>query len=181
MTGLAPKLQYLLLAIVLIAAYFDIRYRRIPNWLVGPALLIGFAVNTLLFGWAGLAHAGLGFGLAILIYFPLYMLRGMGAGDVKLMAAIGALVGWRIWLAIFIFTGLLGGVLAIVLILIRGRLRRTFTNTFYILWDLMNLRQPYLRSAEVDVRSDKAFRLPHGAVIALGAVTLCGIMTFLNP
>ena len=73
---------------VAIAAVYDIRFRRIPNWLVLTGLVLGLGLNTFLFRWPGARASLLGIGLAFLIYFPLYLLRGMGAGDVKLMAAI---------------------------------------------------------------------------------------------
>ncbi len=100
--------QIVLIAVVAMAAIYDIRFRRIPNWLVLAGLVIGIGLNTFLFEWAGLLFALKGFAFAFVIYFPLYLLRGMGAGDVKLMAAIGSIVGWRNWLGIFIITAVVG-------------------------------------------------------------------------
>ena len=175
MTNLPPVTQVLLVGLVVLAGVYDLRYRRIPNWLVLPALAVAFGLNTFLYGLSGLTQAALGFGVALLIYVPLFMLRGMGAGDVKLMAAIGALVGWRIWLIIFVVTGLLGGVLALALMLLKGRFRRTLWNTGYIVWEMSHFRAPHMKSAELDVRSPRAFRLPHGVVIALGCLVFLGI------
>src|SRR3954471_2642336 len=84
--------QVLLSVVVLQAAIFDVRYRRIPNWLSGGALVCGMILNAFVFGWPGIQASLLGIALATLIYFPLFAVRGMGAGDVKLMMAIGALV-----------------------------------------------------------------------------------------
>jgi len=175
---MAPVIQVLVALIVLVAGIYDIRYRRIPNWLVLPALPVGFALNAFLYGLAGLKIAGLGFGLAVLIYMPLYIVRGMGAGDVKLAAALGSLVGWQNWLLLFIFAALIGGVLALVLMLAYGRFRKTFWNLGYIIWELAHFRSPHARSEELDVRSPRAFRLPHGAVLALGTLTLVGARAF---
>jgi prepilin peptidase CpaA len=172
MAELPWVLQALLVAVAGVAAIWDLRFRRIPNWLVLPALLLGFLLNGFLYSGAGLGRAAAGFGLALLIYLPLYTLRGMGGGDVKLMAALGAIAGWRYWLAIFILTGILGGVLAIVLTLARGRLRKTLWNVGYILSELVHFRAPHLSRAELDVQSPKAVTLPHGSVIALGVVAL---------
>jgi prepilin peptidase CpaA len=171
---LAPAAQILLAFAVLIAGYYDIRWRRIPNWLTLPTALVGFALNSFLFGLPGLKNAFFGFVLALLINFPLYALRARGAGDVKLLAAIGALVGWRDWIGIFIFSGLLGGVLAVALMLFKGRFRKTLWNTGYIMAEIVHLRAPHMRSEELDVTSPVSFRLPQGAVIALGCYAFLG-------
>lgn len=110
-TSIAIRLSLLLL--VLVAAVYDFRFRRIPNWLNASGLVLGFGLNLLLFQSKGLAIAGEGLLLAAAVYLPLYLLRGMGAGDVKLMAAIGSLVGPWPWFQIFLATAILGGVAAV--------------------------------------------------------------------
>jgi prepilin peptidase CpaA len=164
-------MQVLVLVIVGIAAMYDVRYRRIPNWLAVTGIAFGMSLNIFLFGWRGLRLSLLGFGLAFAIYFPLYLLHGMGAGDVKLMTSVGAIVGWADWLGIFIFTAIVGGVAAIVLLLIRSRLRRGLSNVGYLLRELLSFRAPHARNEELDVGSSKSMKLPHGVVIACG----CGM------
>lgn len=175
-----PVIKVLVALLVLVAGIYDIRFRRIPNWLVLPAIPLGLALNAFLYSWRGLQESALGFGLAVLIYMPLYALRGMGAGDVKLAAALGAFVGWRNWLLIFLLAGAVGGVLALVLMVMHRRFRKTLRNTAYIIWEMMRLRAPHLRSEELDVGSPRAYTLPHGAVIALATLTLLGIRVFLG-
>lgn len=165
-------LQLVLAAVALVAGVWDLRTRRIPNWLVLTGLLLGFLLNGFLFLGPGLLRAAAGFGLALLIYFPMYLLRGMGAGDVKLMAALGAIAGWQLWLGIFLLSGILGGVLAVLLTLAKGRLRTTLWNVGFIVSELSHLRAPHLTRAELDVENPKAVTLPHGTVIALGVVVL---------
>jgi prepilin peptidase CpaA len=165
---IAPAIKAVLIALVLIAAIYDLRYRKIPNWLVLAGLLIGIGLNAFLFEWAGLRIAGLGIGFAFLIYFPLYAIRAMGAGDVKLMAAIGSLVGPWPWFGIFLFTAMVGGLMALVLVLTRGRARQTFSNLAYMLREMAYLRPPYARNQELDVKHPKAVTLPHGFSIAVG-------------
>ena len=169
-------LQLVLAAVAVTAGIWDLRTRRIPNWLVLTGLLLGFLLNGFLFYGQGLLGAAAGFGLALLIYFPMYLLHGMGAGDVKLMAALGAIAGWRLWLGLFILSGVLGGVLAVVLILAKGRFRTTLWNVGFILSELLHFRAPHLTRAELDVESAKAVTLPHGSVIALGVVVLLALM-----
>jgi prepilin peptidase CpaA len=172
--------QFLLAAVVMIAGYYDIRWRRIPNWLTLPTLLVGLLLNLFLFGLPGLRNSFLGMVLAMAINFPLYALRARGAGDVKLLAAVGALVGWRDWVAVFVLAGLLGGVLALALMLGKGRVRKTFWNTGYIVTELAHFRPPHLRSEELDVTSSLSFRLPQGAVIALGCFAFLGAQALLH-
>ena len=119
-------IQAALVALVVTAAVYDFRFRRIPNWLVLTGFCAGLALNTALGGWAGLRLAAVGFAGAFGLYFFLYMLRAMGAGDVKLMGAVGSLVGWDLWLRVFLAAALTGGVVALVMIIITGRVRRTF-------------------------------------------------------
>jgi prepilin peptidase CpaA len=163
-------LQAILLLIVGIAAIYDLRYRRIPNWVVLAGLVLGLGANTFLFGWAGLQRSLLGLGLALLIYFPLYLLRGMGAGDVKLMAAVGSIVGWADWFGIFFFTAIVGGIVAIALLAGRSQLRHGFSNAGYLVVQLLSFRLPYARNEELDVKSEKSVKLPHGMTIAWGSV-----------
>ena len=160
--------QVMLAILVILAAGFDIRYRRIPNWLVGTGMLWGLAMNLFLFGWPGLKLSLIGVGLAFIIYFPLFVLRGMGAGDVKLMMAVGALVGPANWLMIFFFTGILGGLLAVGILLWRKRVRQTLFNVMFIVGELLRLRAPYVGDPNLDVDSKQAVTMPHGATIAAG-------------
>ncbi len=99
---------------VLVAAIYDVRYRRIPNWLNVSGVLLGIALNTFLYqGLPGLVFSLKGLILAFGIYVVLYALHAMGAGDVKLMAAIGAIVGWENWFGIFIVTAVVGGIMSL--------------------------------------------------------------------
>jgi prepilin peptidase CpaA len=160
-----------LIVLLMAAAVFDVLYRRIPNWLTVSGVLLGIALNAFI----GPPEAGLVFSLAGLavgfgIYAVLYALRAMGAGDVKLMAAVGALVGYQRWFGIFFITALIGGVMALILVVSRGRLKKTFFNMSFILSEMKSGRPAYLGNEELDVKNKKALGLPHGAVIAVSTV-----------
>jgi len=158
--------------LVLVAAATDLRSRRIPNWLTLAGVLAGIVLNSFLnvdrFNWR---TALLGLGLAFAVYFPLYLLRGMGAGDVKLMAAVGALMGPANWFAIFILSNVLGGIAAVLILLSKGRLWGTFRNVGYMLNELLHFRPPYMRREELDLKSPKATTMPHGVAIAMGSIS----------
>ena len=163
--------QVLLTVIAVVAAIYDFRFRRIPNWLTLSGVLVGIGLNSFLnsaaYSWKS---ALMGLGLASLIYFPLYLLRGMGAGDVKLMAAIGALVGPWNWFGIFVVSNIFGGLAAVVLLLTRGRARKTLMNVAYMFNELLHFRPPYMRTEELDVKSPKALTMPHGVAIGVGCI-----------
>jgi prepilin peptidase CpaA len=176
-------LQVALAVIAMVAAVYDVRFRRIPNWLTLSGVLVGIGLNGWLLDMRGLNwydgfnwRASLaGLGLAFLVYFPLYLLRGMGAGDVKLMAAIGATVGPVNWFVIFVLSNVLGGAAAVVLLLSKGRVLRTFSNLGYMLNELAHLHPPYMRKEEMDVKSAKAVTMPHGLAIAAGSFVFLAV------
>jgi prepilin peptidase CpaA len=165
---LPPVHQILLAALVVAAGIYDIRERRVPNWLTLCGALMGLALNTFLYESAGLFLSLKGLGLALLIYFPLFAIRAMGAGDAKLMAAIGALAGPANWFGIFVLTALLGGAFGIGLMLTSGRVQRTLANMGFLIKQLAYFRAPYLINEELDVSNPKSVGLPHAAMIALG-------------
>jgi len=113
-----------------------------------------------------LAGLALGFG----VYFLLYSMRAMGAGDVKLMAALGAMVGWQDWAGIFLITAIIGGFASLALMTLRGRVKKTLWNVGFVLSEMKSGRAAYLANEELDVRSGKALGMPHGAVIAAGTL-----------
>ena len=161
----------MLLALVLGAAIYDVRYRRIPNWISVSGVVLGLILNAFLYPtWPGIFHSLKGLGLAFAVYFVLYALHAMGAGDVKLMSAIGAIVGWQNWFGIFIVTAIIGGLMAVILVVMRGRLKKTLWNVGFILSEMKGGRPAYLSKQELDVKNPKALGLPHGAVIAVSTL-----------
>jgi prepilin peptidase CpaA len=171
-----PGILALLLALVAGAAAYDIPYRRIPNWLTASGVLLGLGMNMFLYqGWPGLRISLGGLALGFGAYFMLYMLRAMGAGDVKLMAAVGAMVGWQDWVGIFILTAVIGGFASLGLMTLRGRVKKTLWNVGFVLNEMKSGRAAYLGNEELDVRSAKSVGLPHGAVIAAATLTFIGM------
>jgi prepilin peptidase CpaA len=177
---LPPRgVEVALLALVLGAAVYDIRYRRIPNWLTVSGAAIGVALNTFLGPpVGGLWFSLKGLALGFFAYLLLYMLRAMGAGDVKMMAAVGSLAGWQNWFGIFVLTAILGGIAAILLSVMRRRLGKTMWNVGFILSEMKSGRPAYLRREELDVKSSKSMGLPHGAVIALASIAFLGMSAY---
>lgn len=151
-----------------VAAITDITTRRIPNILTYAAALGAIAVQTVLHGWSGLLAAilgGLVGGGAFLIF---YLMHTMGAGDVKLMMALGCLLGPGKALQTVLAAAIAGGVLAVFYALFRGRLRKTFEN----LKDLFRFH--FLFGAQVhptlNLSNPDSVRMPYGVAIAAGVV-----------
>ena len=164
--------QILLLGVAVVAGTFDWRYRRIPNWLCLFGLIAGFSGHCYVGGVGGLVVAAKGFGLGLLVYFVLYMLRGMGAGDVKLMAALGCIAGPTNWFVLFLATSILGAVVAVIMTLAYGRFYSTLWNVGQIVKELSLFRAPYTNQPQLDLHHKAALRAPHGAIIAATAMLL---------
>jgi prepilin peptidase CpaA len=171
---LAPAIISALFLLAALGAIWDLRTRRIPNWLTLSGLIAGFGLNGVLYGLPGLATAGLGMLTGFGIYLVLFLLHAMGAGDVKFMAAVGSLVGPGWWFKIFLASVIVGAIAGVFLALSKGRLRSTFGNVGYIVSEIAHFRPPHVRREDLDVKSAKALRLPHGAAIAAGVFMVVG-------
>jgi prepilin peptidase CpaA len=163
-------LKLTFLAVTLTGGWTDLRTRRIPNWLNLSGFILGVGLNTLLLREEGLRLALLGSGLALLVYVPLYLIRAMGAGDVKFMAALGAIIGAQNWLTLFVATAILGGIASLCLIFARGRFYLTFANLSTITGELLHGRLPFRKDPSLDIHDERAVGLPHGTLIAIAAL-----------
>lgn len=168
MPYLSPT-EFWLLALVTTAAFIDIRSRRIPNWLTLGGVITGLSVQTVYGGFSGLKAAAAGMTVAFGLYFLLYLLHAMGAGDVKLMAGVGALVGPAKWMTIFAASAIAGGILALAAVIVKRRLRSTLWNVLFMLNELLQFRAPFERRSELDVKSGAGLSMPHAVAIAAGA------------
>lgn len=157
-----------LLVLVLLASIQDVRSRKIPNLLNAAGILIGFGIQFSLSGWPGVGTglAGLMVGLCSLL--PLYVFGSMGAGDVKLMAAVGVFLGPLEVLAAGLFSVLAGGIFAVALIALRGELSKTAGRYLTMLTHLMAVKHAvYLPPAPEDVA---ARRMAYAPAIAAGTI-----------
>jgi prepilin peptidase CpaA len=161
--------------VVTVASVFDFRYRRIPNWLVGAGALAGFVSSAVNAGWHGLSGSLLGFLAGFLLYLPLYIVRARGGGDVKLLAAMGAIVGVGTCFWIAIYSALLGGLVALGLIVWKKRVSKTMLNVSVITHELIQRRMPYLVDEQLDVRHPESVRIPHALVLASGCVAFLAL------
>ena len=150
-----------------IGSIHDLCERRIPNLLTGPAILIALALHAVYGGWSGLASSALAGLIAGAIFLIFYLAGGMGAGDVKLIAAVGCLAGLSNTAYLLVLTSLAGGAMGIVFALMRGRLKETLLNVGEI---TTHHRKSGLKPhPDLNVRNGSTLRLPYGVAIAAGS------------
>ncbi len=126
-------IDYFLIGLLILAVYYDIKTKKIPNKITIPAIIIGIIWATVNSGFNGFLIHSFGFLLGFTVFLIPYMLGGMGAGDVKLMAAIGAIKGWKFILLTSLWTALAGGIIVIVVMIYKGGLKNTIINAFGLL------------------------------------------------
>ena len=156
----------LFIPLAIVIAYYDIRYRRIPNPFVLATLASGLAINFISGGLKGLYLSAGGCLLAFILMFMLHLFGAMGAGDVKLFAAIGAVIGVQLVLPTFLVVVLTGGVLAVVSIIRAGVLITTMQRVLQILVGLL----PGWQMPKFAVPVDRRHTLPYGVAITIGSI-----------
>jgi prepilin peptidase CpaA len=182
--SLPAAIIYILL---IIAVATDLKERRIPNMLVFPGALSGVVFHSTIpdgTGFFGSDFGGLGFlasvsglGMGLVLFFPLYALKTMGAGDVKLMAMVGAFFGSSAIFRIALLTMVAGGVLGLVAALWSGKLAQVFTNIRYMfIHSLMGL---FIGgNLSVDKPLTITGRFPYAAAIASGTILYVVMLRF---
>lgn len=162
------------LACVGLAAAWDLRRGRIPNQLTYTAIVVGLLVRAVLVGWRG-ALDGLAAGLiGGGVFFLFFLVRGMGAGDVKLMTAVGVWSGLRQLPTILITTALAGGILALGYMLFYRQARHTLRNLGSLFRHHFSLGiAPH---PELNIQNPQAIRIPYALAIAAGTFYVHGVM-----
>jgi len=170
--SVSEKIWVLVLALTLFAAFTDWRTRRIPNWLTVPAFLAGIALNSIFGGWQGAKASLQGAGLALGLLLPFVLLRGLGAGDWKLMGAVGAMMGWRPMLFVLFVSILASGLMAVVQMIVTGRVKRTLWNTLILAKGLATFGLGMKRDITLD--NPTLLKVPFG--VGVGAATVFGFV-----
>ncbi|HEY1686659.1 MAG TPA: A24 family peptidase [Tepidisphaeraceae bacterium] len=129
-----------LLAVLFLAAIQDWRYRRIANYLTLPLLAAGIA-RSFLHGTIGIEACWLGIGLGFAITFPLFAMRAIGGGDVKLLIALGAWLGPAMTLEIFAIAAVIGMIVVLTQALVQRRMATLLRNTTVLTLSLIQADQ----------------------------------------
>lgn len=176
MTSLEIATVALVAVVAALAAAFDVREGRLPNWLTLGGLVAGLVLGAF-GGWVGLGWAAGGAAVAFALALPLFLLGGFGGGDVKLLAAVGALVGLDDLPTVLLVTALVGGVLAAMAVIRRGAVRQTVKNLGTMLVLLVTSGREMMRAwkgegpgAALTVDSRDAVTVPYGVAIAAGGL-----------
>ena len=148
-----PFEMILLLLIATTGAIYDLKLRKIPNWLTFGGLAIVTLLNVFSLGWYGFTNSLLGFTAGILLLLIPYIAGGMGAGDVKLLGTLGAITGYKGITLIFFYTAISGLIIAIIWLFFNPNRLKFLITTGQIL--------PVV---------DKKQKIPYGIAILMGTI-----------
>jgi prepilin peptidase CpaA len=170
MTVYATNIAYASAALfcATVAAACDLKTRRIPNLLTGPSILFGLLLHLALGGWSQLGWSAAAALIGGGIFLVFYLAGGMGAGDVKLMAAVASLAGYSSVPTLLIATVLSGGVLALGLATLRGRLKATLRNIVVLV--LHHRAEGLTPHPDLNLQNNNTLRLPYAIAIAVGCL-----------
>jgi len=154
------------LAFTFFAGWLDWRTRRIPNWLTVPAVVAGIALHFWIAGWRGAVTAFAGAGLALILLLPLVLLRALGAGDWKLMAGVGAILGPSTFLSVLLASIFVSGLMAVVRMVQSKRVKTTLHNLMVLVhgFFVFGLRA----HPEISLDNPKLLKLPFGVAATIG-------------
>lgn len=170
----------LLLLLITASGFCDLKERKIPNKITFTGILIGIVFNLVTGGWSGMLKGILGLLAGLAIFFLPFAMGGMGAGDVKLMGAIGALMGWQFSVLTALYSAIFGGAMVLIYLLYTGKLRETLKKMLYALINLLLQIATRLGYNETVYKAREKFSkngheykkiyIPYGVAIAGGAV-----------
>jgi prepilin peptidase CpaA len=168
MTISVPHIAVILVAGM--ASVSDIRTARIPNRLTFGAAAAALVYLFVSNGWSGLVEAGEGWAVGVLLFLPFFALGGLGAGDVKLLGAMGAWLGPSEALWVALYASMAGGVMALIVALATGYLRKAVANLRMLItyWQIVGLRP----LPELTLQGGHSPRLPYAVPITAGLMVM---------
>jgi prepilin peptidase CpaA len=155
---------------LIVAAAIDGWKLKVPNWLTFPLIISGWIYSGAAFGWEGLGYSLLGTVAGLAMLLPLYAIGGMGAGDVKLLAGVGAWVWTTTTAYSFVLSAMVGGVIAVAMVLWKRSWAKHQNQFWMILSEIATIRKPERLAAIAAQRKSSMLLLPYGIPIAIGTI-----------
>lgn len=161
---------WLLSFVLIVAALIDGWMLEVPNWITFPLVIGGWVYSTASFGWEGLLWSLVGTVVGLALLLPAYSIGGMGAGDVKLLAGVGAWVWGTNTLYAFCVSAIVGGIIAIGMVLLRKDWHYHSGKFWAIVTEILEIRDPNVLAAIAAERKSAMLLLPYGIPIAIGTI-----------
>lgn len=149
------------------AGITDARSRRIPNWLTYPAIPLAILLHTIAGGWPGAKLSLLGTALGLGALLPFVLVRSLGGGDWKLVGALGAFFGPRRLVQVLIYTLLINGVMALVMVIWKKRVGKTLRNLAHLIAAFFRFHLP---PSDLSIDNPEAVKVPFGVAAAVAVL-----------
>ncbi len=164
---------WLVTVTLVVAAVIDGLQLRVPNWLTFPMVVSGWVYSAMLSGfdwYEGLAYSLIGTVVGLALLLPAYAIGGMGAGDVKLSAGIGAWMWTTVSIYSFAVSAVVGGIIAIGMVLVRRSWHKHHSQ-FWMIWnEILTVKNPETLATIAAERKPTMMLLPYGIPMAIGTI-----------
>jgi prepilin peptidase CpaA len=154
-------------AFALAAGIADAQWRRIPNWLTYPAVPSAIVLHGIANGWTGAKLSSLGAALGLGILLPFVLIRSLGGGDWKLVGGLGAFFGPTRLLEVLIYTLLINGLMALIMVIWKKRVGKTLRNLARMTAAFLHLHLP---GDDLTIDSPEAIKVPFGVAAAVAVL-----------
>lgn len=155
-------INIILIILLIICAYTDLIYRKIYNFVTFPAIILGIIINIIYYGIYGLKQSVIGVIVGTFFLFVFFLLGGIGAGDIKFLAAVGSLKGWEFVIIGGLYGAVVGGIIGIIMLLVKKRFVKSIKKIYNFFVLLITLKTP------VPIPSENSIFLPYGFFLSIG-------------
>jgi prepilin peptidase CpaA len=158
---------------LVVAAVIDGLKLKVPNWITFPMIISGWIYSAAFSpyaGWEGLMFSLVGTAVGLALLLPLYAIGGMGAGDVKLLAGVGAWVWGTVTVYAFVVSAVVGGIIAVLMVVSRRKWFKHQSQFWMICNEILTVKDPEKLAAIAAERKPTMMLLPYGIPIAIGTI-----------